>query len=261
MGLKILFLIQTIMFIYSFTWADTTQSNSISYDSMASSYTDELNNKIHCAFEKNGLAPMPSKQAARAEHVAKYLSSVLTQIDPQWRDLATQHILAQTIAETSNLKNLSEQASEHDSSKSLYHGRGLIQITHKENYAKFAGCAKTIRNNPPPAKLSRETIAGSPALYDSQIVRNPDQAMSEKTAEGQELNTLSLVCFMVETAERHKALEKALQCSEINCIREVGVAVNHGPGDLGKGLKPLGDQARISAFNKMNSCFKKGNHQ
>lgn len=214
---------------------------------------ESLRTQILCSFEKNGMGVDSPEQRDRAQYAAKYLSEVLVRIDPQWQDLATQHILAQAIAETGNLRAVQELPSKYSSSRSPYRGRGLVQITHKSNYAKLAGCAKTIRDNPPPEIVTREQIARSPALFQSELVLNPENAMSESTESGKELNALSLVCYMVDTAERHPDFEEALRCREISCVNNVGCGVNRGPGALP--CTPLNSSGRIEAFKKIQDCF------
>lgn len=217
---------------------------------------DKLREKIMCAFEQNKL-PKDNKtnQRKRAEYLSRQLSEIFSRLEPDWTTLELQHSLAQAVAETGNLRHVIEQRSKHKSSRSKYKGRGLIQTTHKANYAQLAGCAQTISNNPIPQSISREALARSPRLFKSNLVRNPDQAMSERTQSGQFLNAASLVCYMVNTSERHSRLKKAMSCANPPCVREVGVAVNRGPGALGKGRKPLGDAERVRAFCRMNSCF------
>ena len=218
--------------------------------------TDKLRERILCAFEKNKLPKdTKSNQRKRADYLSRHLSEIFSRLEPDWTTLELQHSLAQAVAETGNLRDVVELPSKHKSSRSKYKGRGLIQTTHKTNYAQLAGCAQTMKNNPLPQSISREALARSPRLMNSNLVRNPDQAMSERTQEGQFLNAASLVCYMVNTSERHKRLKKAMSCANPPCVREVGVAVNRGPGALGKGRKPLGDAHRIRAFCRMNSCF------
>jgi hypothetical protein len=216
---------------------------------------ERLRQQILCAFEKNDLPTGPTRQRQRAEFVSRHLSDIFSRMEPQWTPLELQHSLAQAVAETGNLKDLVEQPSEYDSSQSRYRGRGIIQTTHRSNYARLAGCAQEIQNNPIPRSISRQAIAQARPINNSELVRNPDQAMSETTEQGQFLNAASLVCYMVDTSERHRRMRDAMNCPNPPCVREVGVAVNHGPGALGRGRTPLGDSHRMRAFCRMNSCF------
>lgn len=219
------------------------------------SNADSLREKILCAFEKNGIQRGPSNEWARATYAADHLSDILSRMDPRWQDIATRHMIAQAVAETGGLRWLSELKSRFASSWSKFKGRGLMMTTHKSNYAKLAGCADTLSNYPSPQTIAQESIARSPALYQSPLVVAPDKIMSESTQEGQRLQAISLICYMVDTAERHPRFEAALKCAEPRCVREVGVGVNQGPGNLGKGRVPHGDKARIEAFRKAGSCF------
>ncbi len=238
---------------------ETTRSGSGSFFSPRQTQEtemDRLRKKIMCAFEENKLPKdNESNQRKRAEYLSRHLSEIFSRLEPDWTTLELQHSLAQAVAETGNLRHVTEQPSKYRSSRSKYKGRGLIQTTHKANYAQLAGCAQTISNNPIPQSISREALARAPRLMSSELVRNPDQAMSERTQGGQFLNAASLVCYMVNTSERHNRLKKAMSCANPPCVREVGVAVNRGPGALGKGRKPLGDAERVRAFCRMNSCF------
>lgn len=222
---------------------------------LISSDARELHDKILCAFQANGIKQGPTNAWSRAVYAADHLSAVLSRMDPEWHDIATQHMLAQAVAETGKLHWISELKSRFASSWDFFKGRGFMMTTHKTNYAKLAGCADRIENNPPPQLITREEIARAPMLYNSRLVRNPGGTMSEATEEGRQLNSLSLVCYMIDNAERHPRLEAALKSADVSCIREVGVAVNRGPGDLGEGAKPYADRERIEAFQNMQKCF------
>ncbi len=236
--------------------SETTQPNSGPRNTFApNNSVAKLKAQIMCAFEQNGLPAGPTNQRARANYSANHLSQVMAQIQPPLSSVMIHNMLAQVVAETGNLRNLVEQRSSYASSQSRFRGRGLIQMTHRENYARFAGCAEAIRNSPPPAQITRETLARAPALTNSPLVQNPESAMSESTLEGQQLNAWSLICYMIPTAERHTRFENALNCANPPCVREVGVGVNHGPGALGRGRTPLGDRHRLDAFRKMSQCF------
>ena len=239
-------------------FADSTHNGSVT-SGPQSRATDELEKKIYCAFEKNGMSHGPTKQAERAKYVSKHLAELFVRMaDPQWREPATQHLLAQVVAETGNLKHLTELASEHKSSQMLYKGRGTMQTTHKDNYARLAGCAREIESTPPPSRITWDDISEASPLYSSHLVSNPDAAMSEASDKGKFYNVMSSACFFIDTAVRHPKFAKSLNCRSDNCIDEIGVGVNKGPGKLGQGDKPLSAEARRKAFRKMDQCFRGG---
>jgi len=256
--IPIKFLVLIIFSLFTLkTAAETTQTDSGQSSFVPNNSVEKLRSQIMCAFEQNGLPAGPTNQRARANYSANHLSQVMAQIQPPLSSVMIHNMLAQVVTETGNLRNVVEQRSRYASSRSRYRGRGLIQMTHRENYARFAGCAQAIRNSPPPATITRETLARAPALTSSPLVQNPDAAMSESTLEGQQLNAWSLICYMIPTAERHTPFENALNCANPPCVRDVGVGVNRGPGALGRGHSPLGDQHRLDAFRKMSQCFQR----
>lgn len=207
-----------------------------------------------CAFDKK-IPAGPSIERRRAEYSSDKLAEVLSRMTPEWQDIATQHMVAQALVETGNLKFMQELKSEHASSTSAYPGCGLIMTTHKSNYAKLAGCADVIAANPPPEKIPVSAIARAPYDYSSDLVEKSCRAMNESTERGRDLVALGLVCYMVDNSERHGALETALKSSHPSCVHEVGVAVNQGPGNLGLNRRAYSADERLKAFNDIQSCF------
>lgn len=212
--------------------------------------------QIMCGFKANGIEEAVSnKQFIRAAYVSRYLSEVAVRIQPRWTDTEMAHLVAQAVAETGNLGAIVEGRSEYASSKSMHKGRGIIQLTHRANYAKFAGCIDSIDRNPSPGVLVRGALAAAPRIHNSKIVRNPTAAFSERSEEGKRLNALASICWLIDNSERHPKLKKNMQCSSDYCINQVGCGVNRGPGSVGKCSGPLNAKGRRDAFKRVKKCF------
>lgn len=251
------FSLMGILILPSLAQSETTSSGAYSNSSPRYGPTRAalLERKIMCAMREAGIKEGPTNQWSRAQYIARHLSDVIPRLVPPWSDTAVTHLLAQSLSETGLLAALTEQQSEYASSQSEFKGRGIIQLTHRDNYTLFAGCERAINNAGATGQIQREQLAGAPAISSSDIVRNPTSAFSESSEQGQRRNALTAICWMVRTQERHDAFAQALECRSDHCINEVGVAINKGPGTLGTNSLPLNAPERRNLFREIESCF------
>ncbi len=246
-----------LILLPTLTHAETTRGRGFGFSQERFGPTRSalLERQLLCAMRKSGINEGPTNQWSRARYVAKHLSDVLPRLIPPWSNTAITHLLSQSLHETGLLNLLTEQASRYASSRSEFKGRGIIQLTHRANYSLFAGCEQAINSAGDSGPIQRERLASAPAISSSDIVRSPNSAFNESSENGQRRNTLTAICWMVRTQERHEAFANALECRTDHCINEVGVAINKGPGRLGTGSTPLGAENRRDLFRKIESCF------
>jgi hypothetical protein len=216
---------------------------------------EALEEQILCTLSV-GQPQGPTRQRTRAEFVAKHIATMLSRMtEPEWTPLAIRHMMAQVRQETNVLNLLEEQRSSYASSRMEFRGRGALQTTFRENYARLAGCVQTVQNATPPRQITWDQVAEAPPLNESDLVRNPRRAMDENTEQGRINLALSAPCYIVNTAVRHERFAQALTCDSRQCVNEIGVGINRGPGRLGQGVLPLHSDRRWREFQNIEQCF------
>ena len=245
----------TILMVSQPTMASeiTLPSSSNNLGSSSESSAEQYEEQVTCALKASGAKS--EKQLERVKYVAKSLGTVFSQMSPELKANFIRHMLAQGSAETDNLRLLEEEKSKYASSKSKHKGRGLIQTTHPDNYAKLAGCEKVLNQKPHPSRITHEDIAKAPKLEGSDVVRKPERVVNEKDERGKNLIALGALCYFLDTKERHPKFAAALEGTSDKDINDVGVALNKGPGKLGKAKEPLHPEKRRKAFKDMKECF------
>ncbi len=247
---------------------DVTRANVDSRKEMTTSQknrAEEIEKKILCAFETKGLMRGTTRQRGRARvarppqmtralYIARHWANLVVRLYPDLGDTGVRHMMAQMLSETGNLKFLTELRSEYASSRKKHKGRGTCQTTHRSNYAQLASCSSQIANSAP-GKISLVEIARTPRDFRSELVRNPAQAMSERTATGQFYNAMSCPCYFLNGAARHRNFNKYLSCATLKCIDQVGVGVNRGFGAVDRKSAPLNRYGRRKAFMDIGKCF------
>lgn len=218
---------------------------------IASATGGEFAQEFTCALGKVGSAGPAERGQYFARVLGDFFGKMSKPPSPTWR----RHLAAQMLAETGNLKDIVEKTSQYASSKLQHKGRGGIQITHAGNYAAFGGFMAAYKRSGG-SSVDLKQLVAAPANQSAIEVQSPDSAFDEKTPLGQERNVLAGVWYFANTATKHPKFAEALEKSDESSVREVGVAVNKGPGKLGSGTVPLADKERKDRFDKIGECYK-----
>ena len=220
----------------------------------ADNKAEVIKKKIKCSFEEAS-GTKSGEQGERQEYMSEHLAKVFSQLYPEIEQKEMQHIVAQGMAETDAARLVKEEQSKYASSRSEFKGRGLCQTTHKDNYAKLAGCEKVIKKYPFPSQIPLAEFSKPQKDTGSDIVSDPEKVSREDDERSKMLAAIGCICYFMEQRERHPSLKDYLKRDDDKAVREVGVTLNKGPGKLDTGAKPLGEEKRKKMFDKAGRCF------